>query len=149
MGSILIILITILPVFELIVIIKVGQAIGAINTVFLLIATGLIGAFLARLQGFLVLQKIQDNLDKGIMPAEEMLDGLLIFCGGILLMIPGFITDVFGIILLVPFLRMLVKILLRKWIAHKIQNGETVTFYRSSPNHPKLKPKDFEDADFH
>src|SRR3989338_4621809 len=101
----LFLLFTIVPALELIVIIRVGAQIGAINTLILLILIGVTGAYMARLQGFQVLNSIQRDLEKGILPTEDMLDGFIILCGGILLLTPGFLTDVVGLLFLFPFSR--------------------------------------------
>ena len=122
----LFLLFTVLPILELIVIIKVGAKIGALNTVLILLATGAIGAFLARLQGFLVLRKVQDNLNNGIMPSSELLDGFMIFAGGVLLLTPGFITDIFGILLLIPITRSIIKFLLKRKLQAVLKNGQVV-----------------------
>jgi len=148
MFGYLILLFTVLPALELAVLIHVGTYIGTANTLLIIILTGVVGASLARLEGFLVIRKIQSSLEQGVMPTEEMLDGLMIFCGGILLLTPGFITDTIGFLLLVPMTRLFIKILIRK----KIQT----VLYREGFGHygaPKSSgqrhfPGDFEDADF-
>ncbi len=132
MFPILVILFTILPILELTLLIKVGSQIGAIKTIILTILISVTGAWLARLQGFLVLQKIQNSLSQGIMPTEEMLDGMMILAGGILLLTPGFITDAIGLVMLFPASRWLFKQLVRKYIAAMLKNGQMTTFSRSS-----------------
>ena len=144
----LILLFTVVPAVELALLIEVGQHIGVSNTIMLIILTGVVGAYLARLQGFLIMRRMQDNLDQGIMPTEEMLDGMMVFCGGVVLLTPGFITDAIGLLLLLPFTRALIKIWARKKINDMIREGQTVTF-SSSPNEKKSRDnKDYEDADF-
>src|SRR3989338_2530355 len=110
----LFLLFTIVPALELIVIIRVGAQIGAINTLVLLILIGASGAYMARLQGFQVLTNIQRNLEKGILPTEDMLDGFIILCGGILLLAPGFLTDIVGLVFLFPVTRSILKIFLKQ-----------------------------------
>ena len=118
MFGYLVLLFTVVPAVELILIIKVGEVIGAVNTLFFIIFTGVLGAYLARLQGFLLFQKINDNLNRGVMPTDEMLDGLMILLGGIVLLTPGFITDFMGFLLLIPLTRSLIKIFAKKQISH-------------------------------
>jgi UPF0716 protein FxsA len=128
MFAYLILLFTILPALELMILIKVGTSIGAINTLFIIVLTGVLGAYLARLQGFLVLKKIQGNLNKGIMPSSELLDGLMILTGGILLLTPGFVTDTLGFLLLIPWTRALIKLWVKRKLQSMIDRGEVVTF---------------------
>ena len=105
---------TLIPVVEIYLLIEVGGTIGAVNTVALVIATGFAGAYLARLQGMQTMLRVRSSLQQGVMPAEELLDALLIFAAGIVLLTPGFITDAFGLLLLIPETRMVVKRFLRK-----------------------------------
>lgn len=113
MFTYLIILFTVLPAVELAILIHVGGYIGAANTIMVIILTGIAGAYLARIQGFFVIQKIQQSMAQGNMPTDEMLDGLMIFCGGIVLLTPGFITDIMGFLLLIPWTRALIKNIIR------------------------------------
>ena len=77
MFGYLILLFTILPALELAILIKIGTHIGAGNTLMIIILTGIVGAYLARIQGFQTLQKIQQSLNKGEMPSSELIDGLM------------------------------------------------------------------------
>ena len=103
-----------IPAAEIYVIIKIGGFIGALNTVLVIIITGVLGAYLARLQGMHTFYKIQANLRQGIIPTEELLDALIILSAGITLLTPGFLTDIAGLMLLVPFTRFYVKLWLKK-----------------------------------
>lgn len=123
-----IILFTVLPALELVVLIKVGAVIGAFNTLFIIIATGVMGAYLARYQGFLIINKIQHNLNQGHMPSDELLEGLMILVGGIVLLTPGFITDVLGFLMLIPFTRILIKSLVEKRFQQAIEKGQIRTY---------------------
>ncbi len=101
----LILLFTVVPVIELALLIKVGQHIGVAYTLGIVVITGIVGAYLAKLQGLLTLRRIQDDINQGIMPADRLFDGVLILCSGILLLTPGFITDMIGLMGLIPFTR--------------------------------------------
>ncbi len=114
-----------LPLLELAILIKLGQWMGLMPTIMLVILTGMAGAALARFQGFLVIRRIQSELQQSRMPAEQLIDGLLILIGGVVLLTPGLLTDVFGLCLLLPFTRTLFKRGLRKWFDRMIQRGET------------------------
>jgi UPF0716 protein FxsA len=114
MFSRLFLLLAVVPVVELFILIKIGSHIGALNTVLLVIITALLGVFLVRLEGLRTLGKIQTSLAQGQIPAEELLDGVLIFAGGILLLTPGVLTDLFALVLLLPYSRTHFKRWLRR-----------------------------------
>jgi len=105
---------TLIPVLELYLLIKVGTVIGGINTILLVIISGFLGAWLARLEGMNTLVKLRMNLQQGLMPAEELLDAVIIFIAGVVLITPGFITDIMGLLLLWPVTRNKLKRFLRK-----------------------------------
>jgi len=114
----LILLFTLVPLIELAILLKFGQFIGVGLTIFIVIATGIIGAYLARLQGFLTLRRIESDINSSIMPTDKLFDGLIILCSGILLLTPGFITDLIGFLGLIPFSRNLFK----KWVKSKARD---------------------------
>lgn len=120
----LLILFTFVPVLEIYVLIEAGRQIGAMPTIGLIILTGIAGAYLARSQGFQLLQRIQSDLQAGRVPAEEMFDGAMILAGGVVLLTPGFCTDLLGFILLTPFTRTYIKRRLKIWVEQKIARGE-------------------------
>lgn len=129
----LILLFTLVPVGELVLLLRVGEHIGVGNTVFLVVLTGVIGAALAKMQGLLTMQRIQDNLGRGVMPAEEMFDGAMILCGGVLLLTPGFVTDILGLSFLIPFTRNLYKKIIKKHIQKKFDHGDVITIHHRGP----------------
>ena len=120
-------LFTAVPFVELVLLIKVGQSIGLGYTLAIVVITGILGAYLAKLQGLITLQKIQGEVNQGIMPAERLFDGFLILCSGILLLTPGFITDLIGLMGLVPFTRNLFKKWLKRKIEDMIDDGKVIT----------------------
>lgn len=120
----LLILFTLVPIIELYVLIEAGRQIGIGATFGMIFLTGIAGAYLARSQGFNLINRIQLDLNQGRIPAEEMMDGAMILAGGLLLLTPGFCTDLFGFCLLTPVTRQFVKIWLKKWLDLKIQRGE-------------------------
>ena len=101
----LLFLFILVPLLELYILIKIGGYLGAFPTVALVVFTALLGLVLARFEGLRTLQQIRQSLSQGIVPAEEMVDGVLIFIGGILLIIPGVLTDLFALVLLIPYTR--------------------------------------------
>lgn len=98
-----------LPAVELALLLEIGQRIGTLETLFLIVATGVLGATLARRQGLRVLARVQERLAQGEMPADSLVDGLLILVASALLVTPGVITDAVGFLCLVPRFRALVK----------------------------------------
>ena len=115
------------PIVELAILIKIGQLLGIGYTLGLVILTGILGAYLARWQGFVTLRKIQEDVNDGRMPADRLLDGVLILCSGILLLTPGLITDLIGFIGLIPFSRNLVKRWLKRKIKDMLSQGRVIT----------------------
>ena len=105
---------TIIPVLEIYLLIKLGTFLGALNTVVIVILTGILGAYLARLEGLHTMIKVREGLNRGEMPAEGMLDALLILVAGIVLLTPGFLTDIAGLLILIPQTRLVFKRWLRK-----------------------------------
>jgi len=120
----LLILFTIIPIIELYVLIEAGRQIGAAPTIGLIILTGIAGAYLARSQGFSLLNRIQQDLNAGKLPASELLDGAMILTGGLLLLTPGFCTDLIGFCLLTPITRGFFKVRLMSWLEKKIRQGD-------------------------
>jgi len=98
----LVLLFIVLPIAELYVIIQIGGAIGVVPTLAILVADSLIGAALARSQSRAAWERFNRALAEGRVPGREVFDGAMIILGGALLLTPGFITDVFGIFLLLP-----------------------------------------------
>ena len=123
----LILLFTAVPVVELSLLIKVGQHIGVVYTLGIVIVTGVIGAYLAKLQGLFVLRKIQEDINQGRMPTDKLFDAVLILCSGILLLTPGFITDLIGFAGLIPFSRNLFKQWLKRKAKSMISQGRIIT----------------------
>ncbi|MEJ2048894.1 MAG: FxsA family protein [Calditrichota bacterium] len=101
----LFLLFTIIPVIELYVIIKIGGMIGALNTILIILTTAVIGAYLAKQQGLLVIRNIRQAVQGGRVPGRELLHGLIVLLGGLMLLTPGFITDIIGISALIPPIR--------------------------------------------
>lgn len=119
----LILVFTIVPLAELYILIKIGSHIGGFNTILLVLMTTVLGALLARLQGLRTLRQIQLSLSQGQIPAEELIDGVLILFGGILLVIPGVLTDLFALVLLLPVTRTYFKRWLRRRFDRMMASG--------------------------
>ena len=104
-SQIIFLVVLIVPFVEIYLLLQVGGIIGAIPTIFLVILTAIIGAGLLRKQGFETFQRCQQNLAQGQIPAYEMIEGPIILIGGLLLLTPGFLTDILGFACLIPSLR--------------------------------------------
>ena len=126
----LLLLFTLVPVLEIYVLLQVGSVIGVIPTVLLILATGMAGAYLARSQGFQILTKIQNELQTGHLPTQELLDGAIILVGGVLLLTPGFCTDLAGIVMLIPGTRNWLKKVVGNWLQTQLANGKIVVIKR-------------------
>jgi len=95
----------VVPLVEIYLLIKVGGLIGALPTVFLVVFTAVLGAFLLRMQGLSTLARVQAALARGELPAMEILEGAVLLVAGALLLTPGFFTDTLGFLALVPNIR--------------------------------------------
>ena len=109
-----------IPVLELYVILQVGDAIGAVWTVLLLAAASVLGSLLLRSQGRVVWRRFNEALAAGRMPHREVQDGVLVIFGGALLITPGFISDVVGLLMLLPPTRSLIRRVGMRVIARRV-----------------------------
>ena len=132
-----------LPMVELYLLIMLGSRIGAMPTIGLIVLTGIIGATLARQQGLSVLSKIQREMASGKPPTQELVEGALIVVGGIVLLTPGIVTDIFGFSLLVPPVRKIVCRSLTRAFSKKV--GKAAGFSRTSDGFSSFR-KDSDDV---
>lgn len=111
-----------IPLVEIYLLVKVGGLIGAWPTVFLVVAMGIAGATLMRWQGTATLARVRETMARGQVPAVELVEGAAILVGGVLLLTPGFFTDVLGILCLIPPLRrrMALEFLRRSMVIHTV-----------------------------
>jgi UPF0716 protein FxsA len=138
MPLLLLFLFLLLPIAELYVIIQVGQAIGLVPTLLLLILDGFAGAALARSQGRNAWERFNRALAEGRVPAKETADGAMIVVGGALLLAPGFITDIFGFALLIPPTRALLRGLVTRLAKRRV--GFAWTVASPPPRGPQAGP---------
>ncbi len=113
-------LFVILPVAELSILVKIGSIIGVFNTIMLIIITAILGSLMVRIEGLNVLYRFQKNVNMGIFPSEELLDGVLILIAGALLIAPGILTDVIGLLLLFPVSRKIIKIFIKSYLKGRV-----------------------------
>jgi UPF0716 protein FxsA len=142
MGPLIFLLLLAMPVVELAVIVQVAEEVGVLETLALLVVVSVAGAWLLKQQGLATWRSLQATMARGEVPTKEATDGALIMLGGALLLTPGFVTDAFGIVLLLPPTRAIVKSAFRKlfgWWAVRRAGGAgtvysaTVTRVRRSP----------------
>ncbi len=119
----LFVLFTALPVLEIFLLMRVGSAFGATTAIGLCLLTGFVGATLARSQGARAVQRMQETVARGMMPAREILDGVMILVAGVFLLTPGFVTDTIGLLLLFPPVRALLRAYLTRRFAARLQAG--------------------------
>lgn len=109
-----------MPIIEIAVLLRVGDSLGWLLTLAVVIFTAVLGAAMLRQQGLATLNKARLRMSSGEMPAEQLLEGVLLMIGGVLLLTPGFVTDAFGFACLVPWTR--------QWLAGRIAARATIGF---------------------
>lgn len=105
---------TVTPVLELALLIQIGQLLGIIPTIVAVLTTGAAGAALARNQGLTALRRLQRSVAEATFPGDEIFDGFLILMGGLLLLTPGFLTDLVGFAALLPGTRSILKVVIKR-----------------------------------
>jgi UPF0716 protein FxsA len=142
-GRIVLLSVLALPLIEIALFIVIGQAIGLLPTLLGIIVTGLIGGMVLRWQGVAALREMQFRMQRGEMPARAMGDTMLIGLGGLLLLLPGYFTDLAGLLLLLPWTRELIYRLL----ARNLTVVDVTTTYRRTdqPGLIDLDRDDFRD----
>jgi UPF0716 protein FxsA len=111
------------PLLEILVLIRVGQAIGPWWTILLLIADSLIGAWLIKHEGARAFRALSEALSSGRMPARELADGILVLAGGLMMISPGFVLDILGMVLILPVTRPFGRRLLTRVVSSKLLAG--------------------------
>jgi UPF0716 protein FxsA len=128
----LVLLFIVVPIAELAVIIQVGQVIGVWWTIAILVADSILGSVLMRAQGRAAWRRFNEAVGAARVPAREVLDGALVIFGGALLLTPGFITDILGLLLLIPPTRAIVRAILARRLAHRMVASVTT---------PRVRPR--------
>jgi UPF0716 protein FxsA len=113
----------VVPLVEIYVIVQVGHAIGVLDTLGLLILVSFVGAWLTRHEGFVVLRRLRAQLEAGRTPTAELIDGVLVLVAGVLMLVPGFVTDAIGLLVLFPPTRALLRAYLRRRFALQVFGG--------------------------
>jgi UPF0716 protein FxsA len=137
----LLLIFIVVPIAELYVIIKIGGAIGILPTLALLVADALLGSFLLRQQGRGAWMRFNRALAENRLPHKEVFDGVLIVFGGALLLTPGFITDIFGLVLLIPPTRALVRAFAARMVRGRMAAGGRVAYFGFGPPRARRGPR--------
>ena len=129
-----------ITLLEITVLISVGQAIGSLSTILLIIATAFIGSRLLKQQGWATMARAQQNIAEGQQPTIEILEGVVILISGVLLITPGFITDILGLLGLIPFSR---QYFINSFLEKNTERffSRTTTFYSSNSKTNSEKKK--------
>jgi UPF0716 protein FxsA len=135
----LVALLVIVPIVELFVFVQVADWIGVFQALFLLLALSFVGAWVVKVQGVGVLRRVSADLNARMVPGRALLDGALLLVAGALMLIPGFVSDLFGILLLIPFIRTGIgNGLVRRWTRRF--TVRTVRYYDAGP-YPNRDPR--------
>lgn len=132
----LFLLFTVIPLVELYLLIAIGRVLGPVTTIALVLITGALGAWFARLEGARVIRRWQEALARQQLPKDGVIDGFLIFIGGVLLITPGVLTDVAGLSMVMPPTRRLIAGVVRRWFEHQVATGRVqvyATDYKGPP----------------
>jgi UPF0716 protein FxsA len=125
----LVLIFIVVPLVELFVIIEVGQAIGVWPTIALLLLDSILGAMLLRSQGRAVWRRFNEALGAGRVPHREVFDGAMVIFGGALLLTPGFVTDIFGLLLLIPPSRAVIRRFASRLFIGRLTLGPRVAYW--------------------
>jgi UPF0716 protein FxsA len=141
----LILVFIVVPLAELYVILQVGDAIGVLPTIALLVADSLLGAYLLKNQGRAVWRRFNETMQAGRIPHRELVDGVLVIFGGAFLLTPGFLTDIIGVLLLLPPTRAVI----RRFVQARLTSRAFVAVSggvrgRRPPPPPRGRPSDYD-----
>lgn len=128
MFKVFFIVFIVVPLLELYVLIEVGSEIGALPTILLTILTALVGGLLMKYQGLQVVQQAQMAVAKGETPQQQVIEGMMIFIGGAMLLLPGLVTDFLGFLLLLPPIRVA---LAKRWLAKRAANPHGFSYVQT------------------
>jgi len=133
----LFILFTLVPVIELWLLMRVGSVIGFFPTIGIVLLTGVVGAWMARIQGLSVISELNTSVAQGKVPGKELVNAVLVFVGGALLLTPGFVTDILGFLMIMPGTRDAISAFLMNYFSKKVQKGDIRFSYHSPGETPK------------
>ena len=135
----LFLLFTVVPLVELYLLVAIGRVLGPVPTIGLVLVTGALGAWFARLEGARVIRRWQEAMARQQLPKDGVVDGLLIFVGGLMLITPGILTDVAGLSMVMPSTRRVIARFVRAWFERQIAAGRAQVYVPGSPS-PRGRP---------
>lgn len=136
----LFLLFTVVPLVELYLLIAVGRILGPAATIALVLLTGAVGAWFARLEGARVIRRWQDSLARQQVPKDGVIDGFLIFIGGVMLITPGILTDIAGLSMVMPPTRRVIAGVVRRWFEQQIASGRVQVYAPGYNGGPSRQP---------
>lgn len=122
----LVLILIVMPVIEIGILLWAGNTLGVLSTILIILGTGILGAFLAKMQGLKAIKDVQMQMKSFQAPGDAMVNALFVFAGGIMLLSPGFVTDIFGFLFLFSPTRQLFKPIVYKWIRSKMKKGQLI-----------------------
>ncbi|WP_017379913.1 FxsA family protein [Paenisporosarcina sp. TG-14] len=122
----LVLILIVVPVIEIGILLWAGNILGVLPTILIILGTGILGAFLAKMQGLKAIRDVQMQMKNFQAPGDAMVNALFVFAGGIMLLSPGFVTDIFGFLFLFSPTRQLFKPIVYKWIRSKMKKGQLI-----------------------
>jgi UPF0716 protein FxsA len=122
-------LLLLIPLFDIVLLVFIATNLGALPTVVLVVLTGLVGLLLVRAEGRHTARKIQNKLAEGQLPADELLDGGLLIAAGAFLLTPGLVTDLVGLILVIPPTRYPIRVAAKRFVIRPYVNARTGGLY--------------------
>ncbi len=141
---------TVIPAVELYLLVSIGQWIGPLATVLIIVLTGLFGAALAKQEGTAVWTQLRADLGRGLPPASHLVEGAMVLAGGLLLLTPGLLTDLTGFTLILPFTRRPLAPLLSSWLLKRfriqVAGGTPPGPVPVEPSRPKPTPEPTSEA---
>ncbi len=140
----LFLLFAIMPIIEIALLVQVGDIIGGWNTIALVIISAFVGAYFVRREGVSTLTTAQQKMQSNQIPGQEMLEGLMLVVAGVLLVTPGFITDTFGLLLVLPPTRKLLAKKLKKHLSMQVVSG--ASFQSHQQYNASARPQSKEDG---
>ncbi|WP_194756813.1 FxsA family protein [Aliidiomarina indica] len=143
MFPVILFLFIVVPLVEIFVLIQVGQVIGGLNTILLLIVTAVVGASLVKSQGLRAWSQAQQRMAMGEMPGQQLAEGMIIFMAGVMFVTPGFLTDIVALVFLLPgFRQAFARKLMQRMQVHTVQGHHSMHgSFRSGPRGPGEEPR--------
>jgi UPF0716 protein FxsA len=136
----LVVIFIVVPIAEIYVIIQVGEAIGLVPTIILLLLDAVLGSMLLRHQGRAAWIRFNRALAEGRLPHKEVFDGILVIMGGALLLTPGFLTDIVGLVFLIPPTRAVIRAISARFVRRRLALGEAVWSFGPGRRPPRSRP---------